>query len=77
MTARAPALAFDLLAWPAIEAARAERDAAELARAEALDRWRYAPRGKAQERLRALQEATQRLLRAGEAVAAAETGALH
>lgn len=77
MAARAPTPVFDLLAWPAIEAARAERNAAELARNEALDRWRYAPRGKSLERLRALQEATQRLLKAGEAVARAEAEAVH
>ncbi|WP_165184756.1 hypothetical protein [Caulobacter soli] len=74
MAERAPAPVIDLLAWPAIAAARAERDAAEAAVVEAAvveakRRWLLSPHGKIRERLSALQEATHRLLKAGQALA--------
>jgi len=68
MKARAPAPEVDLLAWPAIAAARAEVAAAKAARVEAGRKWRVAPHGKITNNLTALQEATQRVLRAEQAL---------
>jgi len=68
MKARAPAPEVDLLAWPAIAAARAEVVAAREARVEAGRKWRLAPHGKINNTRAALQEATQRVLRAEQAL---------
>lgn len=77
MTAPAPSLSIDLLAWPAVEAARAELIAAEEARAVAEQRWRWAPHGQVQDRLRAFQEATHRALNARRALERITAEAVH
>lgn len=77
MAARAPLPEIDLLAWPAVAAARAELEAAEAARLVAAQRWRLAPHGQVQSRLRAFQEATLRALKAKAVLTKLTTGAVH
>jgi len=61
--ARSPA-SIDLLAWPAVEEARARAEAAEVKREAAARKYRLAPHGERVSRLNALQEASHEALRA-------------
>jgi len=64
MMVRADPRTGDLLAWPELAEARARAEAAEDARLKAAGRYRRAPHGEVQNRLRALQEATAEALKA-------------
>jgi hypothetical protein len=55
---------IDLLAWPAVAEARARLDQAEAARETAATRYRLAPWGERQNRLKAFQAASQEALKA-------------
>jgi RPA family protein len=54
----------DLLSWPAIHEAELRAEAAEAARASAHRRWRLAPHGEIENRLKAFKEASQAALAA-------------
>lgn len=76
MAARAPS-SIDLFAWPAVRAARLRLEAAEQARLDAIRRYRVAPHGELQSRLRTLQEAAHEALRARLELEQATREAMH
>lgn len=77
-SARRPSVpSIDLLAWPTVADARAAVEAAEAARDVAFRRWKLAPHGEIESRLKAFREATQEALTAAAALKAVLAESVH